>query len=305
MRQVATTVRLTLKQHRFGVVGFGLILLGFTGVTVALAAYIGSLGLAACENTTSEACRAIFQQLTAINLPTSLIRAASLPVAVLAGVFIGVPSVATEIERRTAVLPWTLAESRLAWFLPRVLILVAVVGVLSIGLGLALDGLQQSIDPLVSIRADLTDYEGRGWLIPARALVGFGAGVFAGSVLGRSLPGLLAGLVLAVVLVVVVIQIGDGWNHAEQVDVTGDRGALRLGLGLRDMTSGAIVSYEQGESIMSPADPAFAERFVEVRLGVPGSASSRIVAREVTVHAVEVLALLGASGVVVNRRRPY
>jgi hypothetical protein len=300
-----TTVRLTIKQHRFGIVGFGLILLAFSAGAAALAAYFASLGLAACENDTSSACMAISQQISAVNMPYSLLRAASLPVAVLAGVFLGVPIVAGEIERGTAVLPWTLGRSRIRWFLARLIIIGAILTLLTTLLGLALDAMQQSLNPWAPITSNLADYEGRGWLVPARALVGFAAGVLTGSVLGRSLPGLLAGLVIGVVLVVGVIPLADGWNRANRIDVTGDRGGLDLGLALRDRSSGEIVSYQEGEAIMSPDDPAFPERFEEVRIGIPGSDSSLVIGREVTTHALEVIALLGASVTVVNRRRPY
>jgi len=300
-----TTVRLTVKQHRFGVVGFGLVLLSFAAAAAVFAAYLAGLDIGACENNASAACAAISQQLSEVNEPVSLLRAASLPIAVLAGVFVGVPIVAAEIERTTAVLPWTLGRSRIRWFLPRVLVLALVVAALGSVLGLALDSLQQSLTPTIPITSNLAVYEARGWLVPVRALVGFGAGVFAGAVLGRSLPGLLAGLVIGAVLVVVVIPVGAAWNAAFQTDVTGDRGALQLGLALRDLSSGQIVSYEEGESIMSPDDPAFSGRFQEVRLGVPGSSSELVVGREIALHSLEVLILIGTATLVVDRRRPY
>jgi hypothetical protein len=300
-----TTIRLTVKQHRFGIVGFGLILLAFTAGAAALAAYFASLGIGECLNDTSAACMAINRQISAVNTPTSLLRLASLPVAVLAGVFVGVPIVAAEIERGTAVLPWTLGRSRIRWFLPRILIVGAIIALLATLLGLALDAMQQSLAPSVPITSNLTLYEARGWLVPARALVGFAAGVFAGAVLGRSLPGLLAGLVIGAVLVAGVIPLADGWNQANKTDVTGDKGALDLGIGLRDLSSGEILSYEEGEAIISPDDPAFQEHYEEVHIGVPASSSALVIGREVATHGLEVLVLLGASVIVVNRRRPY
>ncbi len=301
---MSTTLRLTVKQHRFGIVGFGLVLLAFSVFAVALAAYITSIGFATCENT-STTCIAINQQISAINGPLSLVRVSSLPVAVLAGVFVGVPIVAAEIERGTAVLPWTLGRSRIRWFLARVIILGAIIALLATLLGIALDALQQSIKPSVPISLNLADYEGRGWLVPARTLVGFAAGVFAGAVLGRSLPGLLAGLVVGAVLVVGVIPLAAGWNRADQTVISGDKGALQLDLGLLDRSSGKVLSYEEAEASISPDDPAFAERFEEVRLGVPGSSSPLVIGREVATHGLEVLVLLAGSVVVVNRRRPY
>ena len=110
-------------------------------------------------------------------------------------------------------LPWTLGRSRIRWFLPRILIVGAIIALLATLLGLALDALQQSLTPWVPIWSSLTFYEARGWLVPARALVGFAAGVFAGATFGRSLPGLLAGLVIGAVLVAGVIPVADGLNQ--------------------------------------------------------------------------------------------
>jgi hypothetical protein len=301
---VRTSVRLTLKQHRFGIIGFGLILLAFVVAVAAIAAYLSNLGVAACQQDPSAACRVVLQQASTINLPANLLRAGSLPVAVLAGVFLGVPIVAAEVERGTAVLPWVLARSRVGWLLERILIVGVCVVVPATLLGLALDGLQQSVTTF-PIGASLADYEGRGWLVPARACVGFAAGVFAGTVVGRSLPGLLVGLVLAVVLVLGVIALGDAWNRADLTVLTDDRGALVLDAGLRDRGSGAILSYAAAEAILPADDPAFAERFEDVRLGIPGSRSPVVVGREVALHSLELVVLLGASAFAVNRRRPY
>lgn len=299
-----TTVRLTLKQHRFGIVGFGLILLALAIAVAAIAAYLTSLGVAVCQHDPSPACAIVLQQASTINPPANLLRAASLPVTVLAGVFLGVPIVASEVERGTAVLPWVLARSRVGWLLERALAVGVCVAVLATFLGLALDALQQSVTT-VPIGASLADYEGRGWLVPARALVGFGAGLLAGIVVGRSLPGLLVGLVVAVVLILGVVAFGGAWNRADQTVLSDDRGSLVLDAGVRDRASGAILSYAAAEGILPADDPAFAERFEEVTLGIPGSRSPVVVGRELALHGLELLVLLGASTFAINRRRPY
>jgi hypothetical protein len=302
---MATTIRLTIKQHRFGVLGFGLILLALAAVAGALAGYLGSLDLAACDDGPSAACVEVGTRIQAVTPLALLIEAGSLPTAIIAGVFVGVPLVATEIERGTAVLPWTFGRSRVAWLLPRLVILGSVLAVLATLPGLALDALVQATDPDVPIAENLALHEIRGWLVPARALVGFGAGVFAGAVLGRTLPGLLVGLLIAGALVIGVIPLADSWNRADQVVLADPRGALALGGALRDTATGEIVSYAEVGGIMSLDDPAFPERFEEVRLGIPGSSAPLVIGRELASHGVELLILLGASVLVVHRRRPY
>lgn len=305
MSRASATARLTFKQHRFGLVGMGLILLGIAASAAAFALFIGSLGLADCATVTTASCLAAGERLAGVNTPLSLIRAGALPVAVIAGVFLGVPIVASEIEDGTASIPWTLSRSRARWLMARVLIIGAVLLTLTACVGLALDGVQQALAPQVPITANLATYEGRGWLVPVRATVGFACGVFAGAALGRSLSGLLMGSVIAVALVGGVIPIGDAWNRTNEQDVTGDQGAIDLDLGLRDHTTGRVLTYEQGEAILPPADPLFNEQFEEVRLGVPGDQSSLVIGREVAIHGLEVLVLLGSAFAIVDRRRPY
>lgn len=300
-----TTIRLTLKQHRFGVLGFGIILVAIAAGAAALAVYFNSLDIGTCATEVSEACDAIAQQMGAMVGPMYLLRGASVPIAILAGVFVGVPIVASEIERGTAILPWTVVRSRVRWFLPRVLIVGGVLVFLTALVGLSLDAMHQSLYPLVPITADLNWYEARGWLVPARALVGFAVGVLAGAALGRSLPGLFAGLVISGVMLAGTFAVGGTLNQTHLVDVSGDPGALRLTLALHDHTTGVYMGYEEAEQIMWPGDPAFTERFEEVYLGVPGSSSVLVVTRDVAIHGALALMAIVAAAVVVDRRRPY
>jgi len=300
-----TTLRLTFKQHRFGIVGFGIIFVALAAGASALAVYFGSFDIGTCATEVSPACTAIAQQIGAMGGPMQLMRVASVPIAILAGVFVGVPIVASEIERGTAVLPWSVVRSRMRWFLPRVLIVGGILSFLTALVGLSLDAMHQSLYPLVPITTDLNGYEVRGWLVPARALVGFASGVLAGAVLGRSLPGLLTGLVIAGVLLAGAFVAGDMLNQANLVDVSGDPGALRLTLALHDHTTGEYLGYEEAEAILWPGDPAFNERFEEVRLGVPGASSALVVTRDVAIHGVLALVTIAVSAIVVDRRRPY
>lgn len=56
-----TTIRLTFKQHRFGVLGFGIILVAIAAGAAALAVYFNSLDIGTCATEVSEACDAIAQ----------------------------------------------------------------------------------------------------------------------------------------------------------------------------------------------------------------------------------------------------
>jgi hypothetical protein len=135
------------------------------------------------------------------------------PAVMFAGVYLGAPIIASEIERGTAVLPWTMGESRLRWLAPRVLLVGLWLTVFSMAIGLGLDRIHEiAVSPHIPITANLYDYEQRGWIVPARALVAFAAAILVGAVLGRALPALLAGLALSGVVVAGVLVIGSILN---------------------------------------------------------------------------------------------
>jgi hypothetical protein len=301
---VRTEIRLIVKQHRFGILGFGLILAVHAAMLGALAVYFGGLGIAACHGLTTPECMAVSAAVNSVGSLTVMLRAAATPIAIFAGVFLGTPVIATEIERGTAVIPWTIGRSRVRWLLPRVLVIGLLLAVLATAVGLALDAIEQAVFPWIPVSANLRDYEMRGWLIPARALAGFAAGLLAGAVLGRALPGLLAGMVAAAVVAGAVIGLGALWNDAAS-SVVGhdDEGAIVTRIVLLDGTSGRYVEYAEAEATVAPDDPSFSERYTEVSLGVPGADSPLVVGRAV-LGGVS-LVLLAGSVLVTDRRRPY
>lgn len=300
-----TEIRLIVKQHRFGILGFGLILAVLAAVLWALAVYFGGLGIAACHGLTTPECMAVSAAVNSVGPLTVMLRTAATPIAIFAGVFLGAPVIATEIERGTAVLPWTIGRSRVRWLLPRVLVIGLLLAVLASAVGLTLDAIQQALFPWIPVSANLGDYETRGWLIPARALAGFAAGLLAGAVLGRALPGLLAGMVTAAVITGAVIGLGALWNDAASSVVDHDEGAIVTRIALFDSVSGRYVDYAEAEATVAPDDPSFPERYTEVSLGVPGADSRLVVGRECAVLGGVSLVLLAGSVLVTDRRRPY
>lgn len=299
-------IRLILKQHRFGILGFGLILAAMVGALAWLASYFGGLDIAGCRGLTTPDCMAVSAAVNAAALPTVMLRSAATPVAIFAGVFPGTPIIAAEVERSTAVIPWTIGRSRIRWLVPRLLLIGLLLGVLTAAIGIALDAITQAIYAWIPVSANLRDYETRGWFIPARALVGFAAGVLAGAVLGRALPGLLAGMVVAAVIAGAFAGLGTVWNNgASAVVDQADEGAIVTRLVLLDRSTGAYVDYAEAEATVSPDDPAFAQRYTEVSLGVPGVDARLLVARECAVLLGATLLLGAASLLVIQRRRPY
>ena len=116
-----------------------------------------------------------------------------------AGVFLGVPIVAREIEGRTAPTIWALAASRPRWLVGR---LVPVLVVLALALGfvaVASEILWFGREPWgVVPRFGDVGLHGPG--VVARALATFGLSLLAGAVIGRLLPAVIVGVMLCFVL---------------------------------------------------------------------------------------------------------
>lgn len=302
---MSSEIRLIVKQYRFGLVGFGLILGTIAVALAVLAAYFSTLDLGRCQDASTPECMAALLSAGRLGVVAIMLQGMASPTVVFAGVFLGASIIATEIERGTAVIAWTVGGSRARWLAPRVLVVGLVLIAAAVAIGVALDAVHQAINPRIPLTASLDSYETRGWLIPARAIAAFGAGLLAGAVLGRALPALLAGVVIAAVAVAAVLGLGAMWNAGGADPVGLNDGSIVNQLVLLDQTTGEYIDYASAEALISQADPRFAERFTEVPLGVPGTSAPIVVGRESAALVVVSIALVAGSFVVANRRRPY
>jgi hypothetical protein len=301
-----TEIRLILTQYRFGLMGFSLILGALAVALWGLAAYFASVGLDGCTNLASAACSDLAERTGGFRVLAGMLQGAATPAVMFAGVYLGTPIIASEIERGTAVLPWTMGASRLRWLAPRILLIAVWLVVLATAIGLGLDQIHAiTVSPDIPITATLDKYELRGWMIPSRALVAFAAALFAGAVLGRALPALLTGVALSGIVVAGVVVLGGILNGTSMERVGYDDGSIVNTLVLIDNTTGGYISYGEAEAIIPQSNPAFEVRFTEVPVGVPGRASPIVVTREVLALLVGASALFIAGSVVTNRRKPY
>jgi hypothetical protein len=301
-----TLVRLTFRQHRFEFLALG-VLLGLTTVgLLVIMAVFATLPIAECAAgmETSARCYAAndtLQVLGGIGLPLMIAAVAGPAVA---GVILGAGLVAKEIERGTAVMPWTMGRSRRRWMLERVLVLAALVGAVALALAVVTDSLIVMFDPTPLDRS-LFMYEARGWMVPARGIVGLAAGVLAGAVMGRAVPALLVGALVASLCCFSVYSIGNELNRAQAIEDESP-GGINVGSVLRDHT-GAIVSDEEAWARF-PDDPdglKFNAEFSWHPLNVPGSESRIVTGREVLMLGGLALLMTAGAVFVVERRRPY
>jgi hypothetical protein len=234
---------------------------------------------------------------------------------VLAGLVVGVPAVAREIERGTAPLPWTLDGSRSRWLAIRSAILTAVVIGSFIPLALATDWLEGARSPLVDPAASFADEGVRGILLIARALAGFAIGLLVGLILGRQLPGLIVGVVLGAVVLVGATVTMDVWS--ETVAIVRPVGDARVGdraiaTRLRGH-DGRLYTFAQVDAMQPPrpglppdtVDEQWVQaHFDEVALLVPGSRYSDAVALQFTLLVGGSAVVVGACLWAIERRRP-
>jgi hypothetical protein len=71
-------------------------------------------------------------------------------------------------------------------------------------------------------------YEARGWMVPARGLVGLAAGVLAGAMLGRAVPALITGALVTSLLCLGVYNSGNELNRAQAIEFEGPGGLAVL-----------------------------------------------------------------------------
>jgi len=326
-----TTVRLVTRQHRW-VVGF-VVILAFVIAALAVEAWAALAGLtapASCiENLDAVSC-ADSRDFLAWNaeLAERLMPAmAVLPL--LAGIVVGVPLVASELETRTATIAWSLGASRRRWLLARltalgmglaiVLVVAAIAAELLVGVRHPLRGLNPG-------EFTFDDYGLHGPLVVLRGLAAFGIGVLAGLVVGRVLPALLIGGIAVVLLWGGLDALRSmGWPEPEVLveepgkyymqfafgsEATGD------GTGWLD-AAGQRVTWEQivarspidyrpdDEDFDANAFDAWVyESFRPITLAIPGEKLAFVEWREAAALAAFTFVLLGTSVLIIERRRP-
>ncbi len=200
-----SVARLTYRIHRGEVLVFLALVLATTVAIVVVTSRLITVGPSECLLESSDpSCRSVLDAFNRIRADEAswLMGAGAGLLPVLLGLILGVPLVGRELEVRTAPLAWSLAASRVRWFLQRLLpmgalllaslILIALLGVL----------LTRESNPGAYVPR-MNHLGSQGLTFIARGLMAFGLAVLAGAVLGRTLPAFLLSALLAMTLALV------------------------------------------------------------------------------------------------------
>jgi hypothetical protein len=187
-----------LRAELVGVAGLIALLLLAAGVVAARLLAFDLPAICLDLSTVDVACQGrqfdvVEYQTFASNWTSSVaVGAALLPA--LAGVILGLSTVAKELDQRTAVLAWSVGPSRRRWMLQRAVPLGVVVFVLGIGCAQLIAALAQLRSPgaFGVPEQEFETLASSGFGPAASGISAFGVTVVVGAMLGRLLPSLLA-----------------------------------------------------------------------------------------------------------------
>jgi hypothetical protein len=308
--------RLTFRLSRFELLAFGGFIVVFIATTILAAAWIDSLrpppeclGNVDIQTPACEIKRNAWY--SAQNGVASLSVGLLIFLSFAAGVFLGVPIVAREVERGTSRLAWSLAPSRMRWFLARMVPILVVLAVLTFIAGIAVDRFVGAVTPGVDLSNAFTSFGFRGLLIASRAIFIFAVGVLVGAIVARALP--------AVILTAVIATIGlAGGERVHQEILASEAVAIPMSVndngtgGSGDLymnqkfvlPDGSLVGWEYFNGIATDQfDENGNPKFPMVSIVVPGSRYRFVETREAVVLAGGSLVALLLAGFVVSRRR--
>jgi hypothetical protein len=304
-----TATRLTYRINRFEVRAILIATILSVGVSAAVISWIRSSGYAQCVASDGELAPICFQLEDVGAWVTRIARlsielAGSFPF--LAGLLLGAPLVARELDKGTARLAWSLGPSRGRWYLQRVVPILLVVGLTATTIGFVSEQLTALFAPGVDLSKSFIGFHTRGVLLETGALMIGSIAVAVGAVVGRQIPTILLALILGGVATLAIAAVDQKILANETVQLTGDNQYthdLVVGEGRFELPDGRLVTYDE----LAVIDPKVIDQgfdYPYVQFGIPRERYREIETREAVAEVVLALAFLVAGAVVVGRRRP-
>ena len=230
----------------------------------------------------------------------------------VAGLILGVPVVAREVEHRTALIAWVLSGSRVRWLAwrlaPMLVVYLALVGILAVAAGQLAGAYFPNSD------LGFVEYPNRGVPLVMRSALMLVSGVAIGAMLGRVLPALLVGIGVAVALSMAMNLALSHWVPSAQLSaaesVLSGPGPITTDVQYRT-PDGRLVDAQTGEALVEAAyevnpgteqDPSTLPQ--EDFFGIAASRYPDVVVRETAALGVAIIIIAALSAIAVGRRRP-
>lgn len=309
-----TWARLTLRLSRFELLAFGGFVALFIVATVLTAARIDALrppveclvNFDAPPLGCDVKSNAWYQ---AQNGVTGLSMGLLIFLSFAAGLFLGVPIVARELERGTARLAWSLAPSRMRWYLARMLPVLIMLALITFLAGIAAERYVAATTIESDLGNSFTNFGFRGLLIASRAVFIFAVGVAIGSIIARALPA----VILATVIATIGLAGGERVHQmilaseatvvpADEANTNPSPGDLFIDQKFV-LPDGTLVDYGYFGGT-DPYDLNGNPKYPVVNLVVRGERYRFVETREALALAGGSLVALVLAGFVVSRRRP-
>ena len=309
MAAMLTATRLTYRINRFEIRA----ILVATGLSVVVSAivlwWIRNSGYAACIASAGPPTVACLE-LQDVGRWATRIASLSSRLAgffpFLAGLLLGAPLIAREVDKGTARLAWSLGPSRRRWFAQRVVPILVVVAASAMTIGIVSEQLVALFAPGVDLANSFVGFHTRGVLLATSALLVASIGVAIGSLVGRQIPTVLLALLLGGTTLLAIAEVDKRMLAGEAVRLTGENqydNDIVMDEGRIELPDGRLVTWDE----LVVIDPTVLERGFEypyVQFGIPRERYREIEAREAIVQVGLSLAFLGLGAVVVGRRRP-
>ena len=251
MAAMLTATRLTYRINRFEIRAILVATIASVAVSVAVVGWMRSSGYADClvsDGSNNVACL----QLEGIGRWASKIASFSSQLAgafpVLAGLLLGAPLIARELDRGTARLAWSLGPSRRRWYLQRVMPILVVVVLTSMAIGIVAEQLVGLFAPGVDLANSFVSFHTRGVLLATSALLIASVAVAVGSVIGRQIPTLLLALVLGGATLLAVAEVDARLLAGQAVRLTGQdtySNDLIVGQGRFELPDGRLLTWDE------------------------------------------------------------
>jgi len=305
-----SATRLTYRINRFEIVAIGVATLLSVVVSAAVVAWLTQSGYTTCRGDEFGNLEPRCLNMSAIGdwvLKIDRVSLSLVPIfPFIAGLVLGAPLVAREIDRGTARLAWSLSPSRLRWYVHRVAPVLVVLGATAMVIGVVADRLLAAVITDEDLANSFMGFHGRGVLIATGTLLIGSTAIAVGAVLGRTMQTLLLSLVLGGLLLTAVSEVDQRvfMPNETVVDASNNYSDRNLYIDSRfQLPDGTLATWHQLVAI----DPSVMENgpnYPNVSLIIPGERYRAVEGREALAELGIAALLLVAGAVVVLRRRP-